>query len=63
LFDRILGTRVGIKAANLVHDRDFGKMVALQGTHVLGVPIKDAVDNLKVVPRVLYDTLSTTFQT
>lgn len=61
LFDRILGTRVGIKAAELVHAGDFGKMVALQGTNVLGVPIADAVGKQKVVSRELYDELKTTF--
>jgi 6-phosphofructokinase 1 len=61
LFDRILGTRVGIKAADLVHAGDFGKMVALQGNDVLGVPIEDAVGKQKVVPQELYDTLLTTF--
>jgi 6-phosphofructokinase 1 len=61
LFDRMLGTRVGIKAAELVHAGDFGKMVALQGNDVLGVPIEDAVGKQKVVPQELYQTLLTTF--
>jgi ATP-dependent phosphofructokinase / diphosphate-dependent phosphofructokinase len=61
LFDRILGTRVGIKAAELVHAGDFGKMVALQGNDVLGVPIADAVGKQKVVSQELYETLLTTF--
>jgi 6-phosphofructokinase 1 len=57
----MLGTRVGIKAAELVHAGDFGKMVALQGNDVLGVPIEDAVGKQKVVPQELYQTLLTTF--
>jgi len=61
LFDRMLGTRVGIKAAELVLAGDFGKMVALQGTEVLGVPIQDAVGVQKVVSKELYDELFTTF--
>ncbi len=61
LFDRILGTRVGIKAAELVHQGDFGKMVALQGTDVVAVPIQDAVRQWKLVPQALYDELVTTF--
>jgi len=61
LFDRMLGTRVGIKAADLVIDKDWGKMVALQGNDVLGVPIEDAVGNQKTVPIELYETLRTTF--
>ncbi len=61
LFDRVLGTRVGIKAAELVQAGDFGKMVALQGTEVLGVPIEEAVGKQKLVPESLYNELRTTF--
>jgi len=61
LFDRILGTRVGIKAAELALEGDFGKMVAIQGNDVLGVPIELAVGKQKLVSKELYDTLVTTF--
>ena len=61
LFDRILGTRVGIKAAELVHSGGFGQMVAQQGTEIVGVPIEEAVKQWKLVPRALYDEFLTTF--
>ena len=61
LFDRILGTRLGIKAADLVMAGEWGKMVALQGTEVLGVPIEDAAGIQKTVSKELYETLRTTF--
>lgn len=61
LFDRILGTRVGIKAAELVHQGDFGKMVAQQGQQIVAVPIEDAVKQWKLVSRELYDEFLTTF--
>ena len=61
LFDRILGTRVGIKAAELVHSGEFGKMVALQGTEIVAVPIEEAVKQWKLVSRALYDEFTTTF--
>ncbi|MEO7716887.1 MAG: ATP-dependent 6-phosphofructokinase [Capsulimonas sp.] len=61
LFDRILGTRVGIHAAELVHKGDFGKMVALQGTEIVAVPIQDAVKQWKLVSQDLYDTFLPTF--
>ena len=61
LFDRILGTRVGIHAAELVHQGDFGKMVALRGTEIVAVPIQEAVKQWKLVPQALYDELYTTF--
>jgi 6-phosphofructokinase 1 len=61
LFDRILGTRVGVKAAQLVADGKFGQMVALRGNRVEGVPLSDATASLKTVPAewlALADTLS-----
>ncbi len=49
LFDRILGTRVGVKAAELVQNKEFGKMAALRGNKIVGVDLKEAVGELKVV--------------
>ena len=56
LFDRVLGQRVGIKAAEMVRDRDFGKMAALQGTEVVAVDIVKATATLKTVPASLIET-------
>jgi 6-phosphofructokinase 1 len=50
LFDRILGTRVGAKAAELIDQGDFGKMVALRGNDVVGVSLEAATAKLKTVP-------------
>jgi 6-phosphofructokinase 1 len=49
-FDRILGTRVGVKAAELVQAGDFGKMAALRGNDVVGVSLEEATSKLKIVP-------------
>jgi 6-phosphofructokinase len=49
LFDRILGTRVGVKAAELVQKKRFGQMVALRGNEVVAVPLEEAVAKLKTV--------------
>lgn len=59
-FDRVLGTRFGIAAIDLVHAGDFGKMVSLQGNEVVAIPLAEAVDQLKVVDQELYD-LATVF--
>ncbi|MBN1405679.1 MAG: ATP-dependent 6-phosphofructokinase [Candidatus Omnitrophica bacterium] len=50
-FDRILATRYGVEAMNLVIQRKFGKMVALHGNKMISVPIEKAVDKLKLVPK------------
>jgi hypothetical protein len=33
-----------------VHEGDFGKMMALQGTNVVRIPIHEGTDVLKTVP-------------
>ena len=50
LFDRILGSRVGAKAADLVEQKQFGQMVALRGNDVIGVSLEEATAKLKTVP-------------
>jgi len=54
-FDRILGTRFGVKAVELVKAAKFGRMVALQGNKIIDVPLEDAVKDLKTVDMELYD--------
>ncbi|RCV55287.1 6-phosphofructokinase [Marinitenerispora sediminis] len=49
-FDRVLATRLGVHAIDAVHDKDFGKMVALQGTDIVRVELSAATDKLKTVP-------------
>ena len=55
-FDRVLGTRFGVKAVELVKTRKFGKMASLQGRKIEDVPLANAVQQLKVVTPDLYDT-------
>lgn len=50
-FDRILATRYGNAALDLVLKRKFGRMVALQRGGMTDVPIYKAVGKLKLVPR------------
>lgn len=54
-FDRMLGTRFGVKAFELVKKRRWGYMAALQGNEIKEIPIKSAVGELKVVDKKLYD--------
>ena len=48
--DRILGTRFGVKAVKLIHEKHFGSMVSYQNYQVRHVPIADAVNRLRLVP-------------
>jgi 6-phosphofructokinase 1 len=54
-FDRVLGTRFGIKAVELVLANKFGYMASLQGNKVVEVPIESAVGTLKMVDMELYE--------
>ncbi|HZM81414.1 MAG TPA: 6-phosphofructokinase [Candidatus Limnocylindrales bacterium] len=49
-FDRVLATRFGLHAIDAVHEGDWGKMVALQGTEIIRVPLIEATKELKTVP-------------
>jgi 6-phosphofructokinase 1 len=49
-FDRVLATRFGLHAIDAVNDGDYGKMVALQGTDIVRVPLADGTRELKTVP-------------
>lgn len=60
-YDRVLGTRVGIKAVEMVHAGQFGHMAALRGTDVIAVPLEAAVEQLKTVPVALYEEVKTLF--
>ncbi len=50
-FDRILATRFGTKAVNLVMDGKFGEMVCLRTPNIESVPLSKAVGELRLVPK------------
>jgi phosphofructokinase-like protein len=54
-YDRILATRFGLKAADLVEANDFGQMASLQGSDVVSVSLRQATAELKTVPDDWYD--------
>ncbi|MDP2938322.1 MAG: ATP-dependent 6-phosphofructokinase [Candidatus Omnitrophota bacterium] len=54
-FDRVLGTRFGVKAVELVEEKKFGRMVALAGNKIIDVSIDEAVRALKTVDMDLYE--------
>ncbi len=54
-FDRVLGTRFGIKAVELVKNKEFGKMVSLHGTKVVAVDLSQAVSKLRTADLDLYE--------
>jgi phosphofructokinase-like protein len=53
--DRVLATRYGLKAADLVEEGKFGRMAALRGDAIVDVSLKEATSELKTVPPDWYD--------
>jgi len=53
--DRFIGLRFGVHAVELIKEGKFGRMVSLKGNEITSVPLSDAVDKLKTVPRELYE--------
>ena len=53
-FDRVLSTRFGIAAIDAVHERDWGKMVALRNGSIVRVELTEALAELKRVSDELY---------
>lgn len=49
-FDRILATRFGAKAVELIRQGDFGKMVAYAPPDIVGRPLEDVVGRQRLVP-------------
>jgi 6-phosphofructokinase 1 len=52
--DRVLATRYGLKAADLVEEGKFGRMAALHGDDIVDVTLEEATKELKTVPEDWY---------
>lgn len=53
--DRILATRFGVKAAEMMKAEQWGMMAALKGDAIEAFPIAEAVKKTKTVPAEIYD--------
>lgn len=54
-FDRVLGTRFGVKAVELVKEKKFGQMAALSGNKIISVTLEKAIGTLKTVDKDFYE--------
>jgi phosphofructokinase-like protein len=59
--DRILATRYGLKAADLVFAGSWGRMAALHGDAIVDVSLREATAELKTVPPEWYDVAKAFF--
>lgn len=60
-FDRVLGTRFGVAAYDLVKAKKFGQMASLRGRDIVSVSLQEAVGSLKLVPMEFYKLAETFF--
>ena len=54
-FDRVLATRYGIGAIDMVHRSEFGCMAALRGNKIVSVPLADAIAKNRTVDQDMID--------
>jgi 6-phosphofructokinase 1 len=60
-YDRVLGTRFGIGAIDLVHQGKFGMMVCLQGNQIVPKPISESVGKTKLADQSLFEVAEVFF--
>jgi 6-phosphofructokinase 1 len=48
-FDRMLATRYGTAAIDLVHQGNFGRLVVLRGTEITSIPLRDAIAKTRTI--------------
>ncbi|MGZ6124775.1 MAG: 6-phosphofructokinase [Myxococcales bacterium] len=53
-FDRVLATRFGVHAADMVARKEWGTMAALRGNQIVSVPLAEATARLKTVDDAFY---------
>ncbi|HZZ40520.1 MAG TPA: ATP-dependent 6-phosphofructokinase, partial [Acidobacteriaceae bacterium] len=56
-YDRMLASRYGVAAIDLVHAGKFGRLVVLKGTQISDIPLKDAIAKTRTVGDDLFAVL------
>jgi 6-phosphofructokinase 1 len=60
-FDRVLATRYGVQAIDMVHQGEWGRMASLQGQKLTSVPLQEAVGKNRKIDPALYELASVFF--
>jgi len=56
-YDRMLATRYGVAAIDLVHQGKFGRLVVLKGTQISDIPLADAIAKTRTVGEDLLEVM------
>ena len=49
-YDRVLATQFGTAAADLIVNKQYGRMVAIQNGHIVSIPLEEAASKTKFLP-------------
>ena len=50
-YDRVLATRLGVKAAELIIKKQYGRMVAVRSGEIVDIPLEEAASCTKFIPK------------
>ena len=57
-FDRVLATRYGLGAIDMVHRGEFGQMAALRGNKIISIPLAEAIASNRKLDKEILDAAS-----
>jgi len=60
-FDRVLSSRFGLAAVDLIKENKFGMMVALRGTQIVSVSIEESISKMKTLDSAMLNTVKELF--
>jgi len=61
-FDRVLATRYGLGAIDMVHRGEFGRMAALRSNRIISIPLKEAISRNRTVDDEMIDIVEGLFE-
>jgi 6-phosphofructokinase 1 len=61
-FDRVLATRYGLGAIDMVHRGEFGRMAALRSNRIISIPLKEAISRNRIVDDEMIDIVEGLFE-
>ena len=61
-FDRVLATRYGLGAIDMVHRGEFGSMAALRANRIVSIPLTEAISRNRVVDDEVIQTMEGLFE-
>jgi phosphofructokinase-like protein len=61
-FDRVLATRYGLGAIDMVHRGEFGRMAALRSNRIISISLKEAISRNRIVDDEMIDIVEGLFE-